>query len=168
MSDRPVSIDRLIDDVARSMSAAETPALRARVVANLGRQRRGVSGLLMPAAMFASAAALAVAALWMPSHSLRESDSRNGVPHATVARVNTPPPAQPAKHESPVTPAKATQRETDDADDGPTIAALPSIEAMPVSDIQPKPLGVPQLSVEHVANVAPLSVAALDEIDRDR
>ena len=164
MSDRLVSIDRLIDDVARSMSAAESPALRARVVANLGRQRRGASVVLLPVAALAGAAAVAVALHWTPRAA---SPVR---PAATVARAAAPAAPAPAVSSPPAASTHAATAEAAPAaePDGPSIAALPGIEAMPVSDIQPKPLGVPQLNVEHVANVAPLSVAALDEIDRDR
>ena len=168
MTDRPMSLDRLIDDVARSMSAADTPALRARVVANLGRQRRASSVLVLPAAVLAGAAALAVAVHWTPAAprvqpaaiSARASAPAAPAPPTVAAAAAQPPDTAPH--------ASRAQATTPAEPDGPTIAALPGIEAMPVSEIQPKPLGLPQLNVEHVADVVPLSVAALDEIDRDR
>jgi hypothetical protein len=168
MTDHPVSMDRLIDDVARSMHSGDAPALRVAVVARLGRQRRAATWLIGPGAALAGAAALAIALAI----------------HRTPASAPTPPPATTAARAAVTAPVAATAEyhsapaprthkasvaaSADPEPEGPSIAALPAIDAVPVSEIQPKPLGVPQLNVERVANVTPLSVAALDEIDRDR
>jgi hypothetical protein len=103
--------DELIDDVARQMTAtAARPMLRARVMATIGDARQERSrGWLVPAAVSAAVAALALGWFMLPSHQVtNETPMAQQAPAIAPGRTVVEPTA--ALATAPAMPAPAPAR----------------------------------------------------------
>jgi hypothetical protein len=153
------SRDRLIDDVARSMtSGAAGVDLRSAVLARIERRTpRRLTWLLVPAAV----AALVVAAV-----GLRQSASQSRwAPGVATMAVVAPPavpdlPAEIAPASSAGRPGRRTPPTL--LPNVRTIAVLAGPAALSTSPIQPDALAIPLLNVKPIAT-EPLAMNAIDD-----
>lgn len=174
MKDRD-PIDRVIDDVARRLTAGGPPApMRARVVERLTTDRTRAAAWIVPAI---AVAALVIAIVVGRSH-------RGVVAPAIVTEA-------PAVESSPQQSASdllAVQERAEvrrgaaaaprAAMPGPERVAVP-IDESALGALAPPPLNVPAIAVDRIepaapialsplADVAPLAIAPLDELEGDR
>jgi negative regulator of sigma E activity len=167
------SMDRTIDEVARAMTAAPSPALEARVAARLRpRPSRRASWLAPAAVMLATASvALLVVIQSRPATVRPPAATSSPLPRTSVAalvplpQANGPEASRAAKRRVDAT---ATERSGAEAGSERAVPALPTIDDLSIAPIQPTALVIPQLRVIPIGEMAPLAVVAIDGVDRDR
>lgn len=152
------SMDRLIDDVARSMtSGAAGVDLRSAVLARIERR---TPWRLMWLAVPAGAAALVVTAV-----GLRQSDSpvRSAPGVSTMARVAPSPALDPPPVIAPASAALPPARRTPlTLPHVRTIAVLATPAALSTPPIQPNALAIPLLDVPPIVT-EPIAIKAIDD-----
>jgi hypothetical protein len=162
-------VDRLIDDVARDITAHEPPAhLRTRVLARLDERRSPrLVWLLIPIAVSAAAVLVTIAVIktrpaTLPVTTPLASSAANT--RATPDRVEILAPAHGsegytatavAEHRDVASQEAAAWREA-------LMPSLPAIAALGIAEIQPDTLAIPQLTMK------PLVVAPIDDNNNQR
>jgi len=159
------NLDRLIDDVARGITAHEPPAhLRTRVLARLDERRAPRrSWLWIPVAASAAAVLLTVVVInKRPAHLPEAAPLASSTANTQVTpdRVEIAAPVLEAKSGYGAI-AVASRRDASSRESAAwreeLMPSLPAIAALGITEIQPDMLAIPQLTVK------PLVVAPIDD-----
>lgn len=166
-------IERTIDDVARAMTAAPSPALRARVVARLRpRPSRRAFWLIPATVVFATASVAFLVLIRSRPVTIRPPmvASSAALLNPVIARVPSLDVQRPDAHRPALARIDATAKQRSDADPWRerAVPELPAIADLTIAPIQPTALIIPQLRVMPMGEMAPLAVVAIEGVDRDR
>jgi hypothetical protein len=165
------NLDRLIDDVARDITAHEPPAyLRARVLARLDERRSPRRAwLLIPVA--ASAAAVLVTIIVINGNRQPHLPEATALAPSTAIAPTTPDrvaivAADQSSHGGPATITVAERHDVPNSDAAAwretLMPSLPALAALGIATIQPDTLAIPQLTMK------PLVVAPIDDNNNQR
>ena len=160
------SIDRTIDEVARAMTAATTPALEARVAARLRpRSSRRASWLVPAAVMLATASVALFVVIQSRPLAIRPPAvaSPAALQSSVIPRVS-PPEVQRTDVQRPATERVGRTTIADSEATGWKERAVPALEAVPdltMPAIQPMAPPIAQLWVAPIAPTPPLVVRAI-------
>jgi hypothetical protein len=162
-----IELDHLIDSVARQMTAGDPPALRASVMRRLGPHRSRLWRSSMPYAAASVVAVLVVAVLSRSSRSVEPTAPAPAVASAPHRFGEVPRSARPTRV-TPLVPAASRPNSTPGDFGLPTLPAPAPLNEDPavVEPIQPAPLSIPQLTVQPMKELPPLTIPALGDIDR--
>lgn len=163
------SADETINEVARAMTAAPAPALRARVVARLGPRRSRGASWLVPATVTLVTATVAVLlvtrrVMLRPVTTAPPAVAASAaLQHPIIARAPSPEFRTPDAHRPAIARVDATTN-TDSAAAAWRANAFPALEAAPdlkMAAIQPTALPIAQLEVAPIEQAPPLVVKAI-------
>jgi hypothetical protein len=172
MSD--IDIDQIIDAVAREMTAGDPPALTAAILPRLRPRRSLTWRVWVPVAGALAVAAVAVVIALNPSLRVVTPMISRAAPTTAVASATHPSAARESAPSEPSARAAHAIRAASEpaatpasTDFGlPALPALAPLDTATASPIQPEPLAITQLVVQPMKELAPLTIPALGDIDR--